>query len=127
MVDAMGDVAEELFLIRKVMERFGFGRRVVDAMVVVQVGDSEIVLQASRRAAKLQAWVDGIVAAAIERQLGAVQLGAFLGGDVDNAGRPIAKLGRVPVTRVTDSIRWVSTSWPKPLRLSGSRTPFIRY
>ena len=70
--------------------------------------------------------MDGIVTAAVKGDLVAVELRTRLGGNVNDSGRAVAKLGRqVPVISVTELIRCGSISCPKPLRLSGSETPLM--
>ena len=58
------------------------------------LGGDDKVLQPSARPAQLQGRLEGVVAAAIDRDFAAVELGARLGRDVYDARRAVAELGR---------------------------------
>lgn len=76
------------------MQRAGAVGRVVDAEVIVHVGGNDKVLQLPAGSTQLQGRFQGIVAAPIERNFAAVELGARLRGDVDDARGAVAELGR---------------------------------
>ena len=76
------------------MQRAGAGGGVVYPQVIMQPGGGDKIIQIGGGAAKRRGRVEGVIAAAIDGNLVAIQLRPRLGGDVKDSGGAVAKLGR---------------------------------
>ena len=120
----MGEVAEKPLLIRQIVQRIGVGRRVVNAMVIVQIGDRDEVLGVAQDTAQLKAGIYRVVTAAVERKLGAAELRPRLGGDIDDSCSAVPKLSRHGTGDEGDRLDQVSINFlTKAVEALGQQNP----